>query len=407
MGYTFLGWSENEGDPAIEVSIEKGSTGNRTFVAQWEEDPNQRLAATITAYEGVYDGEDHAIIDETKVFNENELDIEGATITYSIDGGESFQPEMPMIQDAGEYPVVVRIEKDGFISYEEEVTAIIEKAEALITVDNKTKTVGAEDPSFSATVEGLFGEDAITYELVREDEGETVGTYTIGATVETHNNYDVSVEEGTLTIVAASDSDSTNTDTTPTTPTTPDTTPIEEANVPTTPVPAQVLPAQVTPIQVTPAQEEEQQVVEIEEDIVPQAQTVDETVTIDEDNVPLAVEPTSKNVWALFNLILAIITVATSVVLLMGYFANKKKEDELEEEGENSNNKKGMIRTFSVIPAIAAVIVFVLTENMLNPMVLVDKWTLTMVAIALAQVVVAFASRKKADDEDDTEAFAQ
>ena len=35
-GYTFIGWSENDGQPVMEVVITQGSTGNRTFTAQWE-----------------------------------------------------------------------------------------------------------------------------------------------------------------------------------------------------------------------------------------------------------------------------------------------------------------------------------------------------------------------------------
>ena len=47
----------------------------------------------------------------------------------------------------------------------------------------------------------------------------------------------------------------------------------------------------------------------------------------------------------------------------------------------------------------AAVIAFILTENMRLPMVLVDKWTLLMVIIALVQLLVAYFSKKTQEPE--------
>jgi|GEM_PF-637704 len=36
IGYTFLGWSEGEGEPKLEYTIAKGSYGNKTFNAHWQ-----------------------------------------------------------------------------------------------------------------------------------------------------------------------------------------------------------------------------------------------------------------------------------------------------------------------------------------------------------------------------------
>ena len=55
--------------------------------------------------------------------------------------------------------------------------------------------------------------------------------------------------------------------------------------------------------------------------------------------------------------------------------------------------RKGVTRVLSLIPAIGSIIAFLLTENMRNPMVFVDRWTWLMVLIALVQVCLLYTSR--------------
>ena len=131
---------------------------------------------------------------------------------------------------------------------------------------------------------------------------------------------------------------------------------------------------------------------------------------ITDDDTPLA----QGGAWALVNLILTILTALGSVLLLLGYLGKKNKEatDEdgnviLDENGEATLEytlkKKGFWRLFSLVPAIVAIIVFILTENMRLPMVLVDRWTLLMLVIALVQVAVAFFSKKKKEEPEEEE----
>ena len=118
--------------------------------------------------------------------------------------------------------------------------------------------------------------------------------------------------------------------------------------------------------------------------------------------------------WALINLILTIVTTLLSILLLIGYIGKKKKalEDEdgnvvLDENGkevmEYEKNKKGLWRLISIIPALIAIIVFILTEDMTLPMIFVDKWTILHVVIALVQVVVMVLCKKKKDENDEDE----
>ena len=56
-----------------------------------------------------------------------------------------------------------------------------------------------------------------------------------------------------------------------------------------------------------------------------------------------------------------------------------------------------------VIAVIAAIVVFILTENMNNPMAFTDRWTILMAVILLIQVVVAMIAKKSKDENEDDE----
>ncbi len=117
-------------------------------------------------------------------------------------------------------------------------------------------------------------------------------------------------------------------------------------------------------------------------------------VTITEPETPLAAG--NGAAWALVNLILTVFTGILSVVLLIGYFRNKREDEEYEDEDVK---RKGAMRLFSIAPAIAAIVVFILTEDMSLPMTMVDQWTILMAIIALVQCGVTYMSRKVREEE--------
>ena len=145
------------------------------------------------------------------------------------------------------------------------------------------------------------------------------------------------------------------------------------------------------------------------------AKAESEPEVIEDEETPLA--PMATGAWALVNLILMLLTVLASLLLLLGYLGKKKyaKEDEYGNALHDANgneiidytrNKKGFWRVASLIPAIAAVIAFALTENMRLPMVMTDRWTLLMVIIAVVQLIVAVLCKKKKESEEDDEGEA-
>ena len=157
-------------------------------------------------------------------------------------------------------------------------------------------------------------------------------------------------------------------------------------------------------------------VAEVEDEEVPLANinagTDDKVKKVEDEGVPLA--GGIRGAWALLNLILAILTVLTSVLLLFFYFFGKEKDNEEDEdeqireirENEEAEEKeklkrKGLFRLLSIVPAVVSVIFFILTEDMRNPMIFVDKWTLWMVVFALANVILAIFSKKSRKEDGD------
>lgn len=106
--------------------------------------------------------------------------------------------------------------------------------------------------------------------------------------------------------------------------------------------------------------------------------------------------------WALINLLSALATALLSLIMMVGFFRARREENE--ETGEQEErNRKGIRRLASVIPAIGAIAAFLLTENMANPMILTDRWTVMMLIILAIQTGVALLVAKKDNDEEELE----
>ena len=162
----------------------------------------------------------------------------------------------------------------------------------------------------------------------------------------------------------------------------------------------------------------------------PGARTTDDGATTDEPEVeevedeetPLSdgdVEDVEDNatpkgnngIWALINLIAAIVTVILGLILLLSKrHRNDEEEDEEErqariergEEKEQEQKRGWICKVLGVIVAIVSVVFFILTEDMSLPMALTDKWTIWMIVIAIVELVLVLVGRhwKDVDDED-------
>ena len=97
------------------------------------------------------------------------------------------------------------------------------------------------------------------------------------------------------------------------------------------------------------------------------------------------------------------LTVLGSIVMLVRYIGKKREEEDNQQTGQQTEtkiNKKGLARLLSLIPAIAAVVTFFLTEDMTQPMQMTDKWTLLMAVYLVANIIMAIIAHKTKDEDD-------
>ena len=138
------------------------------------------------------------------------------------------------------------------------------------------------------------------------------------------------------------------------------------------------------------------------ENEIPLAGQVEEEIVA--DAVPLAnykaepemaaAVPERKGTWALVNLILVVATVLGAALHTVSYFINREKEDE-----ETVTEKRFSVRIASIAAAIVSVIAFILTEDMRNRMVLLDRWTLMMAVIAMIAGAAMILGRRNEEKE--------
>ena len=347
------------------------------------DDPNGYLGVQVDSpTDHVYDGAEHK-------WAPTVTDKDGNALTENEDYTVAYG-KTDFTNVTGDITVTIR----GIGNYTGTVTRSykITPREAVITVNNGTKTAGRNDPAFTGTVTGLIGENDLgVVSYVRTNNAEAVGTYTgvLTALYTENANYDVRVINGTFVITAANNPNPN--------PPQPNPNPPQPNPNPPQPQPEPKPEPKPEP-QPEPKPQPEPEGTVVEE-------IVDEAAPLD-----------MGGAWALVNLILTILTVLGSILLLIGYIGKKQKEREdengnviLNAEGEAETDdikKKGGWRLASIIPAVAAVIAFILTENMRLPMVLVDKWTLLMVVIALVQLLVAYFSKKKTQEPEQPEQMA-
>ena len=343
-------------------------------------------------------------------------DKDGNTLTEGVDFTVEYSDDTT---NAG--TVTVTIKGTGNYSGTITKTYKINPAAVTVTPDNKSMTVGdSDEPDLTATVTGMVNGEPVTlirYTLTRA-EGTAPGTYTITASGEARQgNYTVTFGTGTFTINAPEPTPEPIPGPIPG----PDPDPIPEPvpepvpapiPAPVIPAPAPVVPAPApAPAPAEPDEPDEPE--EPEEPEVTPAPTAEpaptasaEPAEIDEPEVPLA-EPT-KN-WALLNLISTILTTLAGIGMAATYF-RKKKEDE-DEEGttrnteadEDDDNKRKASKFLGLIPAIASIITFILTEDLSGKMILTDRWTLAMVVMLAVNALLAYFTRnRKPENEEET-----
>lgn len=293
-------------------------------------------------------------------------------------------------------------------------TFTISPRPATVAAIDTAKAQGTQDPVLTANVTGLVGTDALNFSLAR-DAGEEPGTYAINVTLGDNPNYAVAATPGVLTITAGGTTGGGTTDTPEDGNTTPPADPGNAGDGTTA-----TTPAAQTENANDPGVQDNTQTTTITENDTPLSDggnASSPTVNIGDNKVPLMSNGTTPS-WALLNLILAFLTGIIMFILLFTYFFSKDKEKEDDDEqkatrlqrteDESSDRRikrRGLVRILSIVVTLAAVLVFIFTEDITLPMVITDQWTWVMAAISVAQVVLAVFARKghKENDGEDKE----
>ena len=451
-GYQFIGWLDKERKSQgvkQEAAIREGGD-ELTYIYKESENHTYTLDAlwaniSVTGYKGKYDGQSHTISDEQIAINEGtELDPEykeqaEALITipedsklyYSTDTTEekNWSETKPTFTDAGTYTVYVKqdvvLGKDGEektpVTLYGHGTVVIEERNVTLTSESKSKEYDGK--ALTATEVKVEGDGFVSGEvtdLKATGSITNVGEVTNTITYKTGDkfkkeNYKITVNEGKLKVTEKK-SDSKPTPTPTVNPGCPSGTVWNEGTktcqaivVPVTPTPRPTSAPTAKPTakptstpEVTPSAEPTATPKSSVEPSKTSEPTASSDTIDDGDGTPNFFR---QNHWALINLVAAVVSVILGIVLLLS--KNKKDKDDDEEQYENEEVKRyKRWKVASVIDAILAVIVFILTENMKLPMVLVDKWTILMIIFAVVSIVSLVFGRKYHDeDEEETSEY--
>ena len=379
-----------KGDNYI-VTYERGklSITGQSIVPDPDNPESYKGIAISDPTDVTYDGKEHKWAPEVK-------DKEGKALTKNTDYAVSYDKDD--FTNVG--TIKVTITGKGNYTGKVEKSYQILPATLTVTTNSAEKTHDGNRLTADGKIEGFVNGETATFMITgsQTDVGSSTNTYKIewNGTAK-QSNYTVVENLGTLKVNersgggGGSHNPKPNPEDEPTPTPTPAPVIVPPAPAPT-PAPARrITPAATaTPTPAPTAKPTETKQPEPEPEV------------IEDEETPLAPMPTGA--WALVNLILMLLTVLASLLLLLGYLG-KKKHTERDEYGNKridyTRNKKGFWRVASLIPAVAAVIAFVLTENMKLPMIMVDRWTLLMVVIAVLQLIVAVMSKKQKESQDE------
>ena len=341
-----------------------------------------------------YDGKDHA---EKPVIKDEKTGV-------TLEEGKDYEILYPEdIKNAGEITATVVGKGDYEGSFEIKYNILKRDVTFTSATDSKQYDGNAlTNGNVEITGDGFIEGEGATFNVTGSitDVGSTNNTFTYAMNEGTNaDNYNVTVVEGTLTV---SEQPVVPTPATPTTPS--NNTPARTNNVPARAV--------TQPTTTTPALEATVEPEKAETTPAPTAKPE----KIKEEATPQA---SPKGHWALINLIAAMLSVVLAVVALLAKHAKDEDEDdedkddqvvanENEDDDENESTRHRRWKVIATIDAILAVVVFILTENISLPMVLVDKWTLLMVLFGLISIVSTYFARKwHEEDEDEDEESSQ
>ena len=131
-------------------------------------------------------------------------------------------------------------------------------------------------------------------------------------------------------------------------------------------------------------------------------------ISISDSTVPLAATQSMQlpliGSWSLVDLLCTILAILLNIILfILGLRKNKKEDDEEIEEEQKETNYHHFRRLLALIPSIGSILLFLYTQDLTQPMVLFDIWSLVFILIVLAQLIICILSYRKKEEKEEEE----
>ena len=187
LNYT-LSRTAGENAGTYDINVNLGDNPNYDVTATKGTFTINKATATVTA------------ADKSKTYGASDPELT-ATVTGAVNNETlNYTLARATGENAGTYDITVTPGSNP--NYEVTTangTFTINKATAIVTAADKSKTYGASDPELTATVTGAVNNETLNYTLSRAN-GESAGTYAITVTLGSNPNYEVTAANGTFTI---------------------------------------------------------------------------------------------------------------------------------------------------------------------------------------------------------------
>ena len=187
LNYT-LSRTAGENAGTYDINVNFGDNPNYDVTATKGTFTINKATATVTA------------ADKSKTYGASDPELT-ATVTGAVNNETlNYTLARATGENAGTYDITVTPGSNP--NYEVTTangTFTINKATAIVTAADKSKTYGASDPELTATVTGAVNNETLNYTLSRAN-GESAGTYAITVTLGSNPNYEVTAANGTFTI---------------------------------------------------------------------------------------------------------------------------------------------------------------------------------------------------------------
>lgn len=132
-----------------------------------------------------------------------------------------------------------------------------------------------------------------------------------------------------------------------------------------------------------------------------EAQTGNPIVDIANGNVPLGGLQT-KGAWSLLSLMFSIMALLSTAVLLINQMlkaARGEEEDDYAQQDEKGRKRSILLAIGAAVAGVLTPILFIILDNMKNPMVFINRWTLLVGCMMLVHFIVLVLRRLLARNE--------